>query len=270
MLVDTHAHLDILENLGEVLVRAKQAGVGKIITIGTSIESSQKAVEIAEKYTSGDIAIFAAVGVHPFDGKSEVEELGVQKVVGAIDKIAQSSKKVVAIGECGLDYFEAGGRQKETTKAEKLLQRKLFGAQITLSEKLKLPLVVHCRKAWDEIFSLLASGWKLRNGVVFHSFTGNSADAQVAAALGFLVSFSGIVSFKNAKDIQAAAAELSIDKILVETDSPYLTPEPFRGQKNEPANVKITADFLSNLRSVSYEDFCVQTSNNAEKLFKLW
>ena len=268
MLVDTHAHLDALENLEEVIAHAKAAGVSKIITIGTNIESSKKAIDIAEKYSNDDIKIYATVGTHPYDGRDEIAQLGIEKCLAPIKSLAGSSKKIVGVGEAGLDYyFTTDKKIEKTTEQEKSVQRKLFEAQIKLANAVGLPLVIHCRGGWDEIFDLLGKTG-LEKGV-FHSFTGSVADAQAACALGFYVSFSGIVTFKNAKEIQEAGKVVPTDKILVETDCPYLSPEPFRGQKNEPANVRITAEFLAGIRSASYSEFAQASMQNAQKLFNI-
>lgn len=277
MLVDSHAHLEVLENLQGVLRHAKAAGVDRIITIGTSLASSRQAIEIAEKFSTDELRIYATCGIHPFDGASDVERLGADNAVVELSKIASKSKKVVGIGECGLDYYldtsdprSEASKIQATSEKDKEYQRELFGEQVKLADHLNLPLVVHCRNGWDEIFDYLTRGpWKLRSGGVFHSFTGSEHDVGMTISLGFYVSYSGIVTFKNAQEIRLAALDTPSDKILVETDSPYLSPEPFRGQKNEPANVKITSTFLAELKNLNANDFAYQTSKNAKKLFNL-
>src|SRR3989344_4060294 len=156
MLVDSHAHLEAVEDLDGVLERAKNVGVGKIVTIGTSVETSKKAVKIAEEFSTDDLKIFATCGIHPKDGKSEVEKLGLTQCIDTFKKVVKSSDKVVGIGECGLDYYPA------TAEPEKSLQRTLFESQIQLAIDLKLPLVIHCRDAWDEIFGLLTTDYGLQ------------------------------------------------------------------------------------------------------------
>jgi TatD DNase family protein len=265
MFIDSHAHLELFEELEEVLENAKRAGVSKIITIGTSLETSKRAVLIAEKFSTADLKIFATCGIHPNDGAEEVQNLGLGEVIKQLKKIAKSSKKVVGIGECGLDYFE------KTTGAEKKFQRILFGEQIKLATSLELPLVVHCRNGWDEIFELLTINHKQLTNLsgVFHSFTGGVGDAVRAADLGFYVSFSGIVTFTNAKNIQDAVNSVPTDRILVETDSPFLAPEPVRGSQNEPKNVTIIGQFLTeqlHLPIGRMEELIIE---NAHRLFKL-
>ncbi len=277
-LIDSHAHLELFEELEEVLGRAKRTGLTTIITIGTSLETSKRAVQIAERFSGENLKIYATCGIHPNDGAEEVQNLGLSEVMGQLKKIAKSSKKVVGIGECGLDYYEKSDKQsfsankrQETGEKEKEFQGKLFIEQVTLANELDLPVVVHCRNGWGEIFELLTINNKQLTNLkgVFHSFTGGVNEAKKATGLGFYVSFSGIVTFKNAPLIQEAATKIPSDSILVETDSPYLAPEPFRGQKNEPANVRIVAEFLAKLKGVPFDNFSDMTSKNAAKLFNL-
>ncbi len=270
-LIDTHAHLEILENLVEVLDHARAAGVTSIVSVGTSVETSRKAIEIAEKYSSDDLKIYATCGLHPFDSKAEIAEKGMAACVGELSELATTSKKIVAIGETGLDFYGPGGKRAQTVEVEREFQFNLLRSQLKIADSLNLPAVIHCRNAWEDIFEIISKfkiqSSKLRG--VFHSFTGGAGEAKRVVELGFYVSFSGIVTFRNAAKVQEAAKIVPDDKILVETDSPFLTPDPFRGQKNESANVKITASFLSNLRKLSDDDFFTQTSKNAQKAFNL-
>src|SRR3989344_9702683 len=146
MLVDSHAHLEIVDDLEGSLKRAKEAGVGKVITICTTIESSKKAIEIAQKYSSDDLQIFATCGLHPKDAKGEIKRLHYNDILKSSKPLALSSKKVVGLGECGLDYHP------DTTEQDKKFQRELFEAQINLAADLNLPLITHCRNGWNEIF----------------------------------------------------------------------------------------------------------------------
>lgn len=273
-LIDSHAHLELFENLDEVLENAKRAGVSKIITIGTSLETSKRAVQITEKFSTDDLKIFATCGIHPNDGAEEVENLGLVKVMKNLQEIAKSSNKVVGIGECGLDYHfkqETGNKKLETSEKGKKIQRKLFGEQIKLAGNLKLPLVVHCRNGWSEIFELLTVNHKQLANLrgVFHSFTGGVNEANRAVDLGFYVSFSGIVTFKNAKNVADAAKQLPIEGMLMETDSPFLAPEPIRGSQNEPKNVRIIGQFLAKHLSLPIGKIEKITTNNADILFGL-
>lgn len=267
-LIDSHAHLDFVEDLDGILARAESEGVKKIITIGTSVDSSKKAVEIAQKYSSDDLKIYATCGLHPKDAKKDIEAYGINESIHRLRAIAESSSKVVGIGECGLDYYLGSDMQKATSDKEKNFQRELFKAQLELAAELNLPLIIHCRDGWSEIFDLLSSnGQGLMARGVFHSFTGNWQAAQKALDLGFCISFSGIVTFGNAGEIAEVARKMPIDRMLVETDSPYLSPEPLRGMKNNPKNVKIIARFIADLRKSSLDTIEEATTKNARRLF---
>jgi TatD DNase family protein len=271
-LVDTHTHLEAVDNVEEVLEHAKSAGVDKIITVGTTLLSSRIAIDISEKRSTEELKIYAAVGLHPFDCQTDIAEKGLKKCVEELEGLATTSKKIVAIGEAGLDFYGPGDKRPQTVQTEREFQFKLFGGQLKIAEKLNLPIIIHCRNGWDDIFRVMSVDFgpiPKRRGV-FHSFTGGINDAKNAVNLGFYVSFSGIVTFKNGSTVQEAVKIVPIDKILVETDSPFLAPEPFRGQKNESANVKITASFLANLLKIKEDDFSSQTSKNAQNLFGLW
>lgn len=283
MLVDSHAHLETFDDLESVLARAKEAQVGKIVTIGTSLDSSKKAIEIAQKYSEHELEIYSTVGLHPKDAKNDIKNASIKSVIVNLKKIAKSSKKVVAIGEAGLDYYLINDNKQLTTNKEKKIQRELFVGQTKLADELNLPLVVHCRNGWSEIFDLLSTVNRELRTVpgVFHSWTGDWNAAKRALDLGFYISFSGIVTFKqslrssqtaglkNAGMVADVAKKAPLDRILIETDSPFLAPEPNRGQKNEPKNVRIIADFLAEIRSRAVDEISKQTSVNAQKLFDL-
>jgi len=290
-LVDSHTHLDHVDDLEGVLTRAKEAGISKIVTIGTSLESSKKAIEIADSTSSVRLRsglrgakenfpeIYATVGLHPKDAKQEIEQFGLLSCFKTGKQLAQSSNKVVAIGECGLDYYlgfrgQAFGSEAQTRRGlgtsdeEKKIQRELFIEQIKLADELKLPLVIHCRNGWEEIFDLIDKRGRTSLGV-FHSWTGDWKATKRALDLGFYISFSGIVTFTNASAVQSVAKKIPIDRILIETDSPYLAPEPMRGSTNEPKNVKIIAQFIADLRNQTVDEISSKTSANARKLFNL-
>jgi len=267
-LIDVHAHLETLKDLKIILLRAKEAGVSKIITCGSSIEWSRKCVDLAEN-GSNLVEIYACCGIHPQDGKEELESLG----SGYIDQLRQlvdSSKKVVAIGECGLDYGLKTDNGQMTTD-EKEFQKRLFQEQVNLASELKLPIVIHCRNAWSDLLDILSdvSGQMSVVRGMFHSWTGSLNDAKRAIALGFYISFSGILTFKNAGEIVDVAKWAPEDRILVETDTPFLTPIPLRGKQNEPKNVRITVQFLAELRGKSLDTIAEATTRNAENLFNL-
>lgn len=263
MLFDTHAHLDFVKDLEGSLKRAQKNGVNNIISIGTNIGESKNAIEIANKYSTKNQTIYATCGIHPTDGEDDVEQFGLKGTLQQLRSISQTSKKIVAVGEAGLDYFE------DTDDEQKTFQKDLFAAQVGLASELKLPLIVHCRDGWDDIFGLIKENKSNDLQGVFHSWTGDTQHMEKALEVGFYVSFSGIVTFKNAKDIQKVAIEIPMERILFETDSPFLSPEPKRGQKNESENVKIITDFVAKFRKIPADEISAQSTKNAQKLFGL-
>ena len=270
-MVDTHSHLESIDNLENVLLEARRAGITKIISVGTSIESSKKSIKIAQQYSTDDLKIYATCGIHPKDGKQEIENLGLSRCIDTLKQLAETSKKVVGVGEAGLDYYVTGDKRQVTSDKEKRFQRELFEAQIKLAVDLKLPLVIHCRNGWGATFDLLLNVSSHLSNVkgVFHSWTGDWQAAKRALDLGFYISFSGIVTFKNAKDIQEVARKIPLEKLLLETDSPYLSPEPLRGEQNEPKNVKIVGKFIAGLRNQPISLIASKTSASAAVLFKI-
>lgn len=256
MLVDTHAHLSFEEfgdEAPEVLARAHAAGVGLVVNVGSGegIEGSRRAVAFAR----ANEGVVATVGVHPHDaGKVGEEDLN---ALGAL----AGEPEVVGIGETGFDYhYDLSPRPR---------QREVFERQIALARERKLPLVVHTREAWSDTFDLLRAGGSPASGGVFHCFTGGPEEARAALDLGFYVSFSGILTFRNAEALRAAARLVPIERALVETDAPFLAPEPMRGKRNEPAYVVHTAKLLADLKGLSPEDVARVTEHNARSLFRL-
>jgi len=285
MLIDTHAHLDYPDfapDFDDVLRRAHDAGVTRIITIGTSIASSRRAVELAEKYKN----VFAVIGVHP----TTADEAG-EDVITPLRELA-ASKRVAAIGETGLDYHDlptqkaakdkkvqvfARALQGETDEeieagihdgAYKSKQASLFEQQLDLAAELGLNVVIHQRDAWDDTLAIIRpySG-KLRG--VFHCFGGTRAQADEVLALGHLVSFTGIVTFKNGAAVREIAAQLSLGSFMVETDCPYLAPVPFRGKRCEPAHTRLVADSIAAARGITVEELAHATTETAEIFFRL-
>jgi TatD DNase family protein len=211
---DTHCHVPY-EGLGEpasVIAAARSAGVTRLVTVGTDAEQSAAAIEVARAYEG----VWATAGLHPHDATK-----GVETIVPLLD-----DARVAAVGECGLDYhYDHSPRE---------VQREAFAAQIGLARQRRLALVVHCRDAWEDALAVLrAEGVPERT--VFHCFTGGPGEARRCLELGAFLSFSGIVTFKGADDVRAAAALCPLDRLLVETDSPYLAPPPHRGKPNQPA-----------------------------------
>jgi TatD DNase family protein len=284
MLVETHAHLDypdFANDFDDVLRRATEAGVTRIITIGTSVESSRRAVDLAEKHSN----IFAVIGVHP----TYAEESG-EDVITPLRELAKNPR-VVAIGETGLDYHHlpsvsaakekvvqvfARALQGETEEeieanirdgAYKSRQASLFQQQLDLALELGLNLVIHQRDAWDDTLEIMRpySG-KLRG--VFHCFGGTLEQANEVVDLGHLVSFTGIVTFKNGASVREVAVRIPLHKFMVETDCPYLAPDPFRGKRCEPAYTRLVAESIAAARGVSLEEIARATTRTADDFFR--
>jgi TatD DNase family protein len=283
MLIETHAHLDYPEfaaDFDDVLQRANQAGVKRIITIGTSVESSRRALNLAEKYPS----IYAAIGVHP----TYAEQAG-EDVITPLRELAKSSR-VVAIGETGLDYHhlpsvEAAKKknvqvfnalqsgteeQLEATiedGAYKSKQADLFRQQLDLAVELRLNVIIHQRDAWDDTLEILRDYGRQISGV-FHCFGGTLEQANEVFDLGHVISFTGIVTFKNGAAVRAVATQVPLDTFMVETDCPYLAPAPFRGKRCEPAYTRLVAESIAAARGIPLEEIARATTATAEEFFR--
>jgi TatD DNase family protein len=262
MFIDSHAHIDGPEfdaDRTEVVARARAAGVGVIMNIGTGDPHSgslQRAVAVANQYPD----VYAAVGVHPHDAK-----LFGDAAAQLITDLIRTEDRVLALGEIGLDYhYDHSPRE---------VQGRVFERQLTLAAELKVPVIIHSRSADDETVAYLTaraqSGW---SGGIMHCFGGSERMADQVLELGMLVSFAGNVTFKKAEELRAAARRVPLDRLLVETDCPYLTPIPFRGQRNEPARVADVARFLADLYAVTPEELGRRTSENFARFFglELW
>lgn len=251
MLVDSHCHLDfpeLAENLPLLIRNMAEAGVGAALCAGVTLERFPDVIRIAREYTN----IFAAVGVHP-----DTEE-GAEADVETLLRLADDPK-VVAIGETGLDYYRLEGDLE--------WQRRRFRVHIEAAKRCGKPLIIHTRAAREDTLRLIREEGAGEVGGVFHCFTEDSATARQAIELGFHVSFSGIVTFKNAADLRKIAAELPLDRILVETDAPYLAPVPHRGKRNEPAYVRHVAVEIATARGVPLEAIAEATTANFCRLF---
>ena len=259
MLIDTHAHLDYTDfdpDRAEIISRAAEAGVTEIISIGTKIESSTRAVELAENFPN----IWATVGIHPCDVDEAPDD-----AISRLRELAQSSR-VVALGEVGLDYHHLP-EGEEAVAANKKLQAELFRAQLELATELGFNAVIHQRDSWNDTLKILSEFTGKVRGV-FHCFGGTLGQANDVIALGHLVSFTGIVTFKNARQVQATAQDVAPDKFMVETDCPYLAPAPDRGKRCEPAHTRRVADFIAGLRGESVETLAARTTQTAREFFR--
>jgi TatD DNase family protein len=252
-LVDSHCHLDFpdfSEELDAVVARARSAGVDRIVSISTRVRRHERLIAIAEQFAD----VFCSIGTHPHQAQ---EELGIP----AADLVALARhEKVVAIGEAGLDYHY--------DYSPRAAQEQGFRTHIAAARETGLPLVIHTREADADTAKIL--GEEMRNGAfsaVLHCFTGGRELALRAIDLGLYISFTGILTFKNSEELRAIAAELPADRILVETDAPYLAPGKFRGTRNEPAFVVEIANVLAATRGVSFDTIARQTTDNFFKLF---
>ena len=281
MLTDTHAHLDYpdyADDLDAVLARAAQAGVNRIITIGTGIESSRRAIAIAEKHPS----VYAVVGLHPTNVEEESGDW-----LDALRGLA-THPKVAAIGETGLDYHRLPSEQLSSSPALSALQSETaedteamivdgsyrsvqaeaFSAQLDLACELGLNVVIHQRDAWDDTLEILKP-YTGRVRAVFHCFGNMPDQAQEILTMGHLVSFTGIVTFKNAPVVREVAAMVPEDAFMVETDCPYLAPVPHRGKRAEPAHARLVAEKIAEVRGATLEKIAAATEKTAAGFFRM-
>ncbi len=257
MLIDSHAHLDDLRydtDRNEVVQRAEAAGIEAIVTIGCDVATSQAAIALAQSHPH----VFATIGVHPHEAKDITE--GWQEIVRSLAR----QPKVVAYGEIGLDYhYDHSPRE---------IQGQRFREQIHLARELALPLVIHTREAQEDTVTILREEGAADVGGVFHCFSGDPWLAKNALDLGFYLSFSGVLTFKNATMLRDIAKTVPLDRLMVETDCPYLTPIPYRGKRNEPAYVQYVAETLAEIRengSRSFESIAHATVQNTKRVFKI-
>jgi TatD DNase family protein len=252
MLFDTHAHLNAdqyKEDLHEVMERAKEAGVSNIVVVGFDTLTIKRAMELAEAHDY----IYACVGWHPVDAIDMTDD-----DLEWIEELA-SHPKVVAIGEMGLDYH--------WDKSPHDIQKDVFRKQIRLAKKVKLPIVIHNREATADIVEILREEGAAEVGGIMHCFSGSVEIAKECLDMNFYISLGGPVTFKNAKKPKEVALEIPLDKLLIETDCPYLTPHPYRGQRNEPSYVKLVAEQIAEIKGVTFEEIARATSDNAKKIF---
>lgn len=254
-LFDTHAHLhfpDLAADLEAVLDRARGAGVSAIVTVGTDRDTNPAAVQLAEKLPG----VYAAVGIHPHDA-AEARDADFD----AIRALADRSTKVVALGEMGLDFFR--------NLSPRDVQARVFRRQLALARELGKPVIVHCRDAHEETLAVLAEERVGEVGGVMHCFSADVPVAKRCLDLGLLISLAGPVTYKNARALPEVARLVPEDRLVVETDCPYLPPEPHRGRRNEPAYVRLTAARIAELRGVDPEALASAMTRNAARLFRV-
>jgi len=252
-LVDSHCHLDLLktsseDDLNKIVARANEYSVKHILNVCVKISEFNKIVSTAERYPF----VSASVGLHPNEQDETVD-------IDTLIYLGQH-KKVVAIGETGLDYYRSTGKLD--------WQRERFCMHIEAAKSLKKPLIVHTRAAKEDTMNLLVTQKAQDCGGVMHCFSEDWQIAKQALDLGFYISFSGTITFKNTPYLQEVAKKMPLDRLLIETDAPYLAPHPHRGKPNVPAYVRYTAEHIANLRQISLEEFAEQTSTNFFNLFK--
>ena len=253
MFIDSHAHIQLSQfnrDRDAVLKRAHEAAVSNILVIGFDMETSLGAVELAEKHTH----IYATIGMHPHDAKDLTPD-----VLTTFRELAEHPK-VIALGEMGLDYYR--------NLSPRPVQKVAFEQQLDLAEELQIPIIIHNRDAYMDILPILEARRGRVRGVL-HCFTGDVALMQRSLAIGFHIGIGGIVTYKNAADVQAVAREVPEDRLLIETDCPWLAPQFRRGKRNEPAYVRAVAEKIAELRDTSIETIGKTTTENFETLFKL-
>lgn len=261
MLIDSHAHLDTPAfdaDRNEVIARAQAAGIELFLEIAGS-DVAKGSIPTGIALTEQHDFIYAAVGLHPHEANIYDETLEQQFLQ------LMQHPKVIGWGEIGLDYYY--------DHSPRDVQQQVFRRQLELAITAKKPVIIHTRDAEDDTIQMLRESWFERGGNeyggIIHCFTGTQKLADAALAMGMHISFSGVVTFKNANELRAVAETVPTDRLLVETDCPYLAPVPYRGKRNEPAFVKETATFLANLRGVSFEEMAALTSANFKRLFRL-
>lgn len=254
MYIDTHVHLNADQYEGdvdEVITRALEAGVSKMVVIGFDRKTINKAMELTEQYPF----IYAVVGWHPVDAiDCSPEDLE------WIEELA-AHPKVVGIGETGLDYH--------WDKSPKDIQQEIFRKQIQLAKKLDLPIIIHNRDATADVVRILKEEEAEKVGGIMHCFGGSVETARECIAMNFMISLGGPVTFKNAKTPKEVATEISLNNLLIETDAPYLTPHPYRGKRNEPAYVTLVAEEIAKLKGLTVDEVAQVTTANALKLFNI-
>ena len=263
MLIDTHAHIhfdDFSGDLADVFSNARTSQVTSIITVGTSPQDSLKALEFVMNpetiAMAQGIKLYATAGIHPHEASLGRDGL---KVIGKLARDSKYQGVLVAIGECGLDYY-----RNNSPKAQ---QHDALEFQLQLAQELELPMVFHVRDAWEDFFAILKSYPKVRG--VIHSFTGTTKEVEQALGFELYFGLNGIMTFTKDQAQLEAANIIPASRLLLETDCPYLSPAPMRGKRNEPSFVKYTGEFLSNLRAEDYTDIARQSSNNAKELFAI-
>ncbi|GAA0225260.1 TatD family hydrolase [Metaclostridioides mangenotii] len=253
MLFDSHAHLNderFDEDRDELIKSLREKNVDLVVNPGADIETSKSAVELSNKYDF----IYAAVGVHPHD-VSELDDSAIE----TLREMATKNNKVVAIGEIGLDYYYDHSPRED--------QKEWFKKQILLANELKLPIIIHDRDAHADTFDIIKEYKSNEIGCVLHCYSGSVELAREYIKMGCYISIPGTVTFKNSRKVREVAREIPLNKLFIETDSPYMAPEPHRGKRNDPSLVAFVADKIAQEKGISYEEVCEKTKENAKIFF---
>lgn len=256
-MIDTHCHLFMSQfdaDREAVFDNARRAGVKAFISVGIDEPTSEAAIALAESHPD----VYASVGLHPHSAHEAPEDTAAQ-----LEKLARSSKKVVAVGEVGLDYFKS--------EAPPEVQRRVFGTMVDLAARLGLPLIVHSRDAFNDTFDILKQGKAAKRSLsaLFHCFSYDAVCMKRAIEEGFDISFAGNLTFPNAKALKEAAKEVPLDRFVIETDAPYLAPQSMRGKRNEPSYLTFLISEIAALKGIAPEDAARAATRNAQRIFKL-
>ena len=261
MLIDTHCHLASCryqdDDIPDLIKNSLQADVDRMLTIGTDLDDSRRNIELAETHPE----VFAAAGIHP----TSVHEIEASDWLEQI-RAMMDHPRIAALGEIGMDFYHPAP-EPLTEVGYRARQADFFRAQLDLAVEMSLPVVIHQRNSFDTIMEIMAP-YHDKVRAVFHCFSGDAAEARHLIDLGHLVSFTGIVTYKSAADVQEAARELPLDQFMVETDAPYLAPVPHRGKKCEPGYTRNTAEFIAGLRGITLEKLAKATTQTAEAFFR--
>lgn len=253
-LVDSHCHLTyepMFSNLDQLILDCEKENISSLLSISTNLDTAERSIEIANKYEK----IYTSIGLHPLEVKKNSKDLN------KILNLPIVSKKIIAIGECGLDYYRYNDNKKEQISA--------FEQQIAFAGKNNLPVIIHTRSANQDMLSILKNHRESKIKFLIHCFSENLSFCEEVLNLGCYVSFSGIVTFKNAKEIQKCAKIVPLNKLMIETDSPYLSPEPMRGKSNNPTNVKYVAEKISEIKKISLDEIKNKTTENFNYFFSI-
>ena len=253
MLFDSHAHLDddkFCDDREEIINGLKNSGVSYVVNVGADYETSLNSVNLSAKYDF----IYASVGVHPYDAKTVTDDL-----MDKFRSMVKENKKIVAIGESGLDYS-----YEETDKEA---QKDAFIKHIKLADELGLPIIVHNRDSHKDMLDILMQHKPQK--AIIHCYSGSLEMAKILVKMGYYISFSGTVTFKNAKNLKEAAKWVPLENLLIETDCPYLSPEPERGTRNNPTKVRYTAEVIAELKGVTFEEVAQKTLENAKRVYNI-